>query len=124
MIFSLEPSSKILQLELIGVAKSNIGRSKFWDLFLSESTQLNLLMELLPLSALQACPMYVPVWKPCTNRNHGVRSYNKFIDHGDVHWQFYKIIWKANVPKKVKIFLLLAPRNKLHVEKNYWPRRN
>ncbi|XP_073105237.1 uncharacterized protein [Elaeis guineensis] len=55
-----------------------------------------------------------PTWKLNRNGVFTVKSYHNFMDNGGLICPFSKGIWRSAIPKKIRIFLWLALRNRLH----------
>ena len=84
-------------------------------LSLYESRELELLLELLePIRPIIVAIVLIRI--VTDNRNSSVSSFYKFINHGGILRPFSKAIWKAVALGKIKIFLWLAVKNKLHTK--------
>lgn len=59
-----------------------------------------------------------PTWKLSQSGTFSVESLYKFLNNGGLACPYYKVIWKAAIPLKGKVFLWLMVRNKMHTGAN------
>ena len=55
-----------------------------------------------------------PIWKLTIHVSFIVNSY-KFINQGGLFWPYYKKIWKAEVPEKIRVFMWPALKNRFNI---------
>ena len=92
---------------------------------LAENIQYEALVQLLqPISPSRSADQ--PIWKLSSNGSFSVYSFYKFLNCGGLLWPFHEVIWRTTAPEKVKIFLWLALKNRLHtgdvLQKKDWGR--
>ena len=58
----------------------------------------------------------IPVWKLVHNGCSTVDFFYSFLNFGGLRCPYHNVIWMTPSPEKVKVFLQLADKNKLHID--------